>query len=111
MAPEHLFLVVQDPDTISADLLSFGTLFQGDLAAVAMGDYTAGVNHVLPTGGTARFTGGLSALDFVRLQTTLSINTEALKQAGWAAVLLADSEGLSAHAESLRNRLRGHPQC
>ncbi len=111
MAPEHLFLVVQDPDTISADLLSFGTLFQGDLAAVAMGDYTAGVNHVLPTGGTARFTGGLSALDFVRLQTTLSINTEGLKQAGWAAVLLADSEGLSAHAESLRNRLRGHPQC
>lgn len=111
MAPEHLFLVVRDPDSISSNLCAFGTLFQGELAAVAMGDYTAGVNHVLPTGGTARFTGGLSALDFVRLQTTLSINTEGLKQAGWAAVLLADSEGLSAHAESLRNRLRGHPQC
>lgn len=111
MGPEHLSLLVSDPDAVASRLTSFGTLFIGDLSAVALGDYAAGVNHVLPTAGTARFTGGLSAVDFVRLQTTLTVNTEGLKQVGWAAVLLADSEGLSAHAECLRNRLHGHPRC
>jgi len=111
MGPEHLSLMVAATEAVAPRLTTFGTLFIGDLSAVALGDYAAGVNHVLPTSGTARFTGGLSAVDFVRLQTTLSVNTEGLKQVGWAAVLLADSEGLAAHAECLRNRLHGHPKC
>lgn len=106
MAPEHLSLVVRDAELVMDQLSGFGTLFVGGMAAVALGDYVAGVNHILPTGGTARFTGGLSALDFVRLQTVLEADEDGMKQVGWAAVLMADSEGLAAHADSVRMRLR-----
>lgn len=103
IAPEH---VVCDDDATADALTTAGTLFVGEWSAQAAGDYATGSNHVLPTGGAARFRGGLSAADFVKVTSVQRLTREGLGRIGPAAVTLARAEGLSAHAESIETRLR-----
>jgi histidinol dehydrogenase len=104
-APEHLELQVDKANSLVKRFTAFGSLFIGQFAAEALGDYSSGLNHILPTAGAARFSGGLSVRDFLRLATTLQVNAAGLRRIGPAAQLLAEAEGLSAHARSLALRL------
>src|SRR6185436_1751521 len=102
LAPEHL---VVDSDAMAARLTRAGTVFVGGYSAQACGDYVTGSNHVLPTSGAAAARGGLSAADFVRVSSVQRIDRRALSRIGPAAVALAEAEGLTAHAQSVRIRL------
>lgn len=104
LAPEHLALHVARPEELLARIGSFGAAFLGHEAAEVFADYGAGPNHVLPTGGAARFTGGLSVLHFLRLQSTLSLSAEAARRLVPQAALLARAEGLDAHARAAEAR-------
>jgi len=106
LAPEHLALMIENPDSILGKLQNYGSLFIGKFTAEALGDYSSGLNHILPTNGTSRFTGGLSVKDFFKLLTALEVSREGLKQIGPAAILLAEAEGLVAHTASIRRRLK-----
>ncbi len=94
-----------DSDAVARRLTRAGTVFVGSLSAQACGDYVTGSNHVLPTSGAAAARGGLSAADFVRVSSVQRIDRKALERIGPAAVALAEAEGLSAHAASVRIRL------
>jgi histidinol dehydrogenase len=101
IAPEHLELQVSNPGDFMPALKNYGSLFIGNLSAEVLGDYSSGLNHTLPTSGSARFTGGLSVRCFLKFVTTLRCE----KGAGYAQTLRAAetigmAEGLSAHAES-----------
>jgi histidinol dehydrogenase len=105
IAPEHLELQTREPESWIPLLKNYGSLFVGPLAAEALGDYSAGINHTLPTSGSARFTGGLSVRHFLKTVTTLRCSRgEAFEAARRAAVLIAGAEGLAAHGESARIR-------
>jgi histidinol dehydrogenase len=104
-APEHLQLLVAKPQECIDKLRNYGTLFVGPYAAVALGDYSSGVNHTLPTNGAARYTGGLSVMDFLKVQTTLRVERDGLACIGPVARQLAETEGLVAHARSVDLRL------
>ncbi|HEY4003183.1 MAG TPA: histidinol dehydrogenase [Candidatus Xenobia bacterium] len=106
LAPEHLELALADPEAVVSRLLHYGGLFVGGLSAEVFGDYAAGPNHVLPTGGTARHTGGLSVFTFLRVRTWLRLK-DARASAALAqdAVTLARLEGLEGHARSALQRL------
>jgi histidinol dehydrogenase len=97
---------VCDDDGVAAKLSTAGTILVGPWSAQAAGDYATGSNHVLPTGGAARFRGGLSAADFVKITSVQRLSREGLKRIAPAAVALARAEGLSAHAESIEIRFR-----
>jgi histidinol dehydrogenase len=83
-----------------------GSVFVGRWSSQPMGDYISGPNHTLPTGGTARVRGGLSANDFVKLITVQEYSAQGLRALGPQAALLAEAEGLTAHAEAIRTRLK-----
>jgi histidinol dehydrogenase len=101
IAPEHLELQVVDADAWIPRLRNYGSLFIGSLAAEALGDYSAGINHTLPTAGSARFTGGLSVRHFLKTLTTLRCaRATGYDDARRAAQIIALAEGLAAHAES-----------
>ena len=102
IAPEHLVCANEKDAKL---INTAGTVFIGPWSAQAAGDYTTGSNHVLPTGGAARFRGGLSPADFVRTFTEQVITRRGLRAIGPAAVALADAEGLTEHARSIRIRL------
>ena len=106
LAPEHLELCVVDPDAMAADITHAGAIFLGAWTPEAIGDYVGGPNHVLPTARSARFSSGLSVMDFIK-RTTLTKMTPATSLAaiGPAAETLANSEGLQAHGLSVRARL------
>lgn len=104
-APEHLELDLRDAEKIVPRLTNYGALFIGSRSAEALGDYAAGPNHTLPTSGAARYTGGLSVLNFLKVVTTLSVTPAGLTAIGPAAVTLAQAEGLAAHAEAVKARL------
>ena len=102
LAPEHLVIDATDsPDRYT----TAGTIFVGEYSVQAAGDYCTGSNHVLPTGGAGRFRGGLSAADFVRVFSVQTLNARALKAIAPAVIALAEAEGLTAHAASVRARL------
>ena len=105
IAPEHLELMVADPEALAARIRHAGAIFLGSWTPEAVGDYAGGPNHVLPTAGAARFASGLGVLDFLKRTTTLRMTPGALAAVGPAAETLARSEGLGAHALSLRLRL------
>jgi histidinol dehydrogenase len=105
IAPEHLQIMVQNPEAIFADIRHAGAAFLGRNCPEAIGDYVAGPNHVLPTSGTARFASGLSVYDFLKRTTWVALNDAALTEIGPAAVSLANAEGLTAHAQSVAVRL------
>lgn len=105
LAPEHLELAVADPDALAAKIRNAGAIFLGRYTPEAIGDYVAGPNHVLPTARSARFSSGLNVLDFMKRTTLVGCTPESLAQIGPAAVSLANSEGLGAHALSVAIRL------
>jgi histidinol dehydrogenase len=102
IAPEHL---VVDRESIARRSLTAGAVFVGPFAAQAAGDYATGSNHVLPTSGSSRFRGGLSASDFVRVMSVQRLTRNGLTRLASTIVPLALAEGLDAHAESIRIRL------
>lgn len=110
LAPEHLELAVDDPDALFAMVRHAGSVFLGRMTPEAVGDYVAGPNHVLPTGRRARFSSGLSVLDFMKRTSFLSLDKASLDIIGPAAVALAQAEGLPAHAASVANRLSKTPE-
>ncbi|HUD94984.1 histidinol dehydrogenase [Sphingobium sp.] len=106
LAAEHLELAVDDPDRYFAQVRHAGSVFLGRMTPEAVGDYVAGPNHVLPTGRRARFSSGLSVLDFMKRTSFLSLTPQAIGAIGPAAVALARAEGLPAHAASVALRLK-----
>ncbi len=105
IAPEHLELLVADPDALAMKIRHAGAIFLGAYTPEAIGDYIGGPNHVLPTARSARFSSGLSVLDFMKRTTLAKMTPEALKAIGPAAERLARSESLEAHGLSVRARL------
>ena len=105
LAPEHLELCVADPDAMANDITHAGAIFLGAWTPEAIGDYVGGPNHVLPTARSARFSSGLSVMDFVKRTTMTKMTPASLKAIGPAAETLAKSEGLQAHGLSVRARL------
>ncbi|MDR1047398.1 MAG: histidinol dehydrogenase [Treponema sp.] len=101
IAPEHLELQLGDPDQWIPSLVNYGSLFIGSLSAEALGDYSAGINHTLPTSGSARFTGGLSVRHFLKTLTSLRCERgRTFELARKSAETIAKAEGLEAHAQS-----------
>jgi len=105
IAPEHLALQVKNPKKYLNQLKNYGSLFLNSYSAVAFGDYCSGPNHVLPTDGTSRFTGGLSAKDFIKIQTYQYITKRGAKKLASIAKEFASFEGLDAHKKSVEIRL------
>jgi histidinol dehydrogenase len=101
IAAEHITVHEEDLAHIS----NAGSIFVGDYSPQAAGDYAAGPNHVLPTGGVARFRGGLGVQDFVKTISVQQLSRDGLDRIGGAVVTLAEAEGLTAHADSIRVRL------
>ena len=105
LAPEHLELCVANPEALAANITHAGAIFLGAWTPEAIGDYVGGPNHVLPTARSARFSSGLSVLDFMKRTTMAKMTPEALRAIGPAAMRLAASEGLQAHGLSVQARL------
>lgn len=110
IAPEHLEIATDEPEALLAKVRHAGAIFLGRLTPEAIGDYVAGPNHVLPTSRAARFSSGLSALDFLKRTTLLSCSAGALQAIGPSAIALAEAEGLEGHARSVAARLRRSPR-
>jgi histidinol dehydrogenase len=105
LAPEHLHIATRDPEALAERVDNAGAIFLGHFTPVALGDYAAGPSHVLPTGGTARFASGLSANDFLHRSSVLSFSRDGLVRMAGDVQLLAEKEGLTAHAASVAVRL------
>lgn len=106
LAAEHVELAVAEPTPFLDGIRHAGSVFIGRMAPEAVGDYVAGPNHVLPTGRRARFSSGLSVLDFMKRTSFIELGADALAAIGPAAVALAHAEGLEAHARSIELRLK-----
>ena len=105
IAPEHLEIQMADAFDVLGSIRNAGAIFLGHFTPETVGDYVAGPNHVLPTGGTARFSSPLSVDDFVKKSSVLAYSFEALELDGPTAALIADAEGLNAHARAVTLRL------
>jgi len=105
IAPEHLELCVADPEALAEHCTHAGAIFLGQYTPEAIGDYVGGPNHVLPTARSARFSSGLSVMDFLKRTTLARMTPEALRAIGPSAERLAQSESLEAHGLSVRARL------
>ncbi len=108
MAPEHLELYVDRPWELLRQITNAGAVFMGHYSPEPVGDYIAGPNHVLPTGGTARFYSPLSVDDFIKKTSLMSFTKAALDRLGPDVVRLAEAEQLDAHARSVSIRLKQH---
>ena len=106
IAPEHLELCVAEPEALSEKITHAGAIFLGQWTPEAIGDYVGGPNHVLPTARSARFSSGLSVLDFLKRTTLSKMSPDALRAIGPAAEVLASSESLQAHGLSVSARLK-----
>jgi histidinol dehydrogenase len=104
-APEHLELQGSTAEALADRVRCAGAIFVGGSSPVPLGDYIAGPNHTLPTGGAARFAGPLSVMDFIRWSSITRLTPRDVEQLGPAACTLAEAEGLHGHAESIRLRL------
>jgi len=105
IAPEHLELAVSDPGPLASAVRHAGAIFLGRYTPEAVGDYVAGPSHVLPTARSARFSSGLSVLDFMKRTSLVRCDARSLRAVGPAAAALAEAEGFGAHALSLNIRL------
>lgn len=105
LAAEHVEIATDDPEALFARIRHAGSVFLGRMTPEAIGDYVAGPNHVLPTGRRARFSSGLSVLDFMKRTSFIEVGKEAIGAVGPAAIALAEAEGLAAHARSVALRL------
>ena len=108
LAPEHLELIGEAAEALAPRVRRAGCLFVGAASATAFGDYVAGSNHTLPTGGAARFASGLSARHFRRRMSEVRVGAAAAELAR-AGVPLAEAEGFAVHAASMRARIRDNP--
>jgi histidinol dehydrogenase len=106
LAPEHLELIGADVEAFAPIVRSAGCVFVGAASATAFGDYVAGSNHVLPTGGAARFASGLSARHFRRRMQEVRIGEDAVSRLAAASAPIARAEGFEVHAESIEARMR-----
>jgi histidinol dehydrogenase len=104
-APEHLCLEVRDAPRWAEQVANAGSVFVGGLSAEAIGDYTAGPSHVMPTGGSARFASSLGVHDFLKVTSIVSLDGSALAELGPPAAAIARAEGLTAHARAIERRL------
>jgi histidinol dehydrogenase len=105
IAPEHIELAVAEPEALLVRLRNAGAAFLGRHTPEVIGDYVAGANHVLPTARSARFSSGLSVLDFLKRTSLLKLGPDQLAALAEPAITLAESEGLGAHARSVSIRL------
>ncbi len=105
LAAEHVEIATDDPEALFAQIRHAGSVFLGRNTPEAIGDYVAGPNHVLPTGRRARFSSGLSVLDFMKRTSFIAVSDAGLDAVGHAAIQLANAEGLTAHARSIELRL------
>ncbi len=105
LAAEHVQIATDDPQALFDRIRHAGSVFLGRMTPEAVGDYVAGPNHVLPTGRRARFSSGLSVLDFMKRTSFIQLDEAALQAIGPAAIALAEAEGLPAHARSIETRL------
>jgi histidinol dehydrogenase len=106
IAPEHLEILIDNPHEILPKIKNAGAIFLGPYSPVPLGDYSAGTNHILPTGGTAKTYSGLNIYDFLRIINVLECNKEGLKNLSQSAATLAEFEGLIAHKNSIIERLK-----
>lgn len=106
IAPEHLELSVEEPETLLEEVRHAGAIFMGRYTAEALGDYCAGPNHVLPTSGTARFSSPLGVYDFQKRSSIIGFSAEGADRMGRVASVLARGEGLTAHARSAEYRIK-----
>ena len=106
-APEHLYLTVKDANYFIDKITNAGCVVVGRNSTVVLGDYVAGPSHVLPTGGSARFSSPLNILDFIKLTSLINVAESELKELGPAAVTIASAEGFDAHARAVAKRLEG----
>jgi histidinol dehydrogenase len=106
IAPEHLELMVEDPDAWLPRLTRAGAVFLGQWTSEALGDYCAGPNHVLPTAGTARFSSPLGVYDFQKRTSVIGVSRSGAQKLGKIAAVLADGEGLPAHQRAAEMRLK-----
>ncbi|GAM99637.1 histidinol dehydrogenase [alpha proteobacterium U9-1i] len=104
-APEHVQIAAREPERLAALIRHAGAIFLGAQAPEALGDYVAGPSHVLPTSRAARYASGVSVLTFMKRTTLIGASTDAVRAIGPSAATLADTEGLPAHARSVRLRL------
>jgi len=105
-APEHLCLLVREPWSLVPQVRHAGGIFIGESSPEALGDYTAGPSHVMPTGGTARFSSPVNVADFQKVISVIAANDRAIEALGSATVALARAEGLGGHAAAITRRLR-----
>ncbi len=108
IAPEHLEIVTKEPMTLLENIRHAGAIFIGENTPEPIGDYIAGPNHTLPTGGTAKFYSPLSVEHFIKKSSIISMSKEGINAIGEACALIADAEGLTAHKESVRIRLQNN---
>ena len=104
-APEHLCLLLRDPWSCVPLVRHAGGIFVGEDSPEALGDYTAGPSHVMPTGGTARFSSPINVAEFTKVISVIAANTSAMRRLGAATSTLARAEGLTAHARAIERRL------
>jgi histidinol dehydrogenase len=104
LAPEHLEICVEDPDSLIFKIKNAGAIFVGNYTPEPLGDYFAGPNHTLPTSGTARFFSPLSTGDFMKKTSILRYNKESLRECYEKVAYFAEAEGLQAHADAVRAR-------
>jgi histidinol dehydrogenase len=105
-SPEHLEVIVKEPEALLEGVKNAGSIFLGEYTPVALGDYASGTNHVLPTAGMAKVYSGLSVRDFIKTMSFQKFDRDALKELADVVITLAELEGLRAHAESVRRRLK-----
>jgi histidinol dehydrogenase len=105
IAAEHVEIMTRAPDKLAAKIRNAGAIFLGPHTPEAIGDYVGGTNHVLPTARSARFSSGLSVLDFMKRTSILKCGADQLRALGPAAMALGQAEGLEAHARSVAIRL------
>ncbi len=106
IAPEHLEVMTQDPMSLLDSIKHAGAIFLGENTPEPIGDYVAGPNHTLPTGGTAKFYSPLSVEHFLKKSSIISMSKQGMQEIGGACAMIANTEGLTAHEESVRIRLR-----
>ena len=106
IAPEHLEVVTEDPMALLDKIKHAGAIFLGENTPEPIGDYVAGPNHTLPTGGTAKFYSPLSVENFLKKSSIISMSKQGMKEIGEQCALIANTEGLTAHEESVRIRLK-----
>lgn len=106
-APEHLCLIVENPMAYAPKVRNAGGLFLGESSPEAIGDYTAGPSHTMPTGGSARWSSPLSVNDFLKITSVVNIPDEVTEELARAASVLARAEGLTAHASAVERRIQG----